>query len=140
MLLPRRPPDDFQNGDHGVETAWGFLAVRLPMPEDKQWADDRATILKRWPRRTGTDPRLEVGQAANVARLTQEDWQKQRDKTPSNQCHSGNGETATGAGRPHGSPEAGHRLMAEAIVFVRLGCTRSALPKRRAMPMPSLTC
>ena len=36
----------FQNGNHGVQTAWGFLAVRLPMPEDKQWAADRATILQ----------------------------------------------------------------------------------------------
>ncbi len=35
-----------QNGDHEVRSAWGFLAVRLPMPEDKQWADDRAIILE----------------------------------------------------------------------------------------------
>ncbi|HXG39101.1 MAG TPA: multiheme c-type cytochrome, partial [Bacteroidota bacterium] len=35
-----------QGGDHNVQTAWGFLAVRLPMPEDKQWAADRATILQ----------------------------------------------------------------------------------------------
>ena len=34
-----------QKGNHEVRTAWGFLAVRLPMPEDKQWAADRATIL-----------------------------------------------------------------------------------------------
>ena len=84
----------FQKGDHGVQTAWGFLAVRLPMPEDKQWADDRATILQA----LGVlDPngkptaRLDVVKAANVARLTQEDWQKQRDKMlqTCNQCHSG---------------------------------------------------
>ena len=35
-----------QEGNHEVRTAWGFLAVRLPMPEDKQWAADRATILQ----------------------------------------------------------------------------------------------
>ena len=35
-----------QNGDHGVMTGWGFLAVRLPMPPDKAWADDRAAILQ----------------------------------------------------------------------------------------------
>jgi hydroxylamine dehydrogenase len=35
-----------QDGNHEVRTAWGFLAVRLPMPEDKQWAADRATILQ----------------------------------------------------------------------------------------------
>lgn len=33
-------------GDHEVRTAWGFIAVRLPVPEDKQWAADRLTILK----------------------------------------------------------------------------------------------
>ena len=33
-------------GNHGVRTAWGFVAVRLPMPEDKKWAADRTTILK----------------------------------------------------------------------------------------------
>jgi len=33
-----------QSGVLAVRTFWGFLAVRLPMPEDKQWAADRATI------------------------------------------------------------------------------------------------
>jgi hydroxylamine dehydrogenase len=84
-----------QGGNHGVLTAWGFLAVRLPMPEDKQWAADRATILQA----LGVlDPdgkptaRLEVVKAANVARLTQEDWQKGRDRMVKscNRCHSVN--------------------------------------------------
>ena len=85
----------FQKGDHGVNTAWGFLAVRLPMPEDKQWAGDRATILQALgvldPDGKPT-PRLDVVKAANLARLTQEDWQKQRDKMlqTCSQCHSGN--------------------------------------------------
>lgn len=35
-----------QGGHHAVDTAWGFLAVRLPLPEDKQWAADRVTILQ----------------------------------------------------------------------------------------------
>lgn len=82
-----------QNGNHEVRTAWGFLAVRLPMPEDKQWADDRVTILKALgvldPEGKATG-RLDVVKAADVARLTQEDWQKERDKMIStcNQCHS----------------------------------------------------
>jgi hydroxylamine dehydrogenase len=82
-----------QNGNHEVRTAWGFLAVRLPMPEDKQWADDRATILKALgvldPNGKATG-RLGVVNSADVARLTQEDWQKERDKMIStcNQCHS----------------------------------------------------
>ncbi len=80
-------------GDHGVDTAWGFLAVRLPMPEDKEWAADRATILQG----LGVlDPdgkptaRLDVVKAANVAKLTQEAWQAKRDQMVNacSQCHS----------------------------------------------------
>ena len=82
-----------QDGNHEVRTAWGFLAVRLPMPEDKEWAADRATILQA----LGVlDPAgkptalLETVKAADVARLTQEDWQRERDKMlkTCNQCHS----------------------------------------------------
>lgn len=84
-----------QEGNHAVSTAWGFLAVRLPLPEDKQWAADRVTILKA----LGVlDPagkptaRLEVVKAASVARLTEEDWQKERGRMlkTCNQCHSAN--------------------------------------------------
>ena len=53
------------------------------MPDDKQWAADRATILQGLgvldPEGKPTD-RLAVVKAADVARLTQEDWQKERDK------------------------------------------------------------
>jgi len=62
-----------QEGNHEVRTAWGFLAVRLPMPQDKEWAADRATILQA----LGVlDPdgkptaRLDVVKKADVARLT----------------------------------------------------------------------
>jgi hydroxylamine dehydrogenase len=84
-----------QNGNHEVRTAWGFLGVRLPMPDDIMWQEDRAVILKA----LGVlDPagqptaRLDVIKGAQVARLTQEDWQKERDKmlATCNQCHSGN--------------------------------------------------
>jgi hypothetical protein len=84
-----------QEGNHEVRTAWGFLAVRLPMPEDKQWAADRATILQALgvldPEGKPTG-RLEVVKAADVARLTQEDWQRERDKmlATCSQCHSRN--------------------------------------------------
>jgi hypothetical protein len=80
-------------GDHEVRTAWGFLAVRLPMPEDTQWAADRAAILQA----LGVlDPagkptgRLDVVKAADVARLEQEPWQHERDRMVKacNQCHS----------------------------------------------------
>ncbi len=108
-----------QGGNHGVRTAWGFLAVRLPMPDDKQWTADRVTILQG----LGVlDPdgkptgRLDVVMAADVARLTQEDWQKERDKMikACNRCHSVNfakGELAKG----DQIIKDADRLMAEAI-------------------------
>lgn len=80
-------------GNHEVRTAWGFLAVRLPLPEDKQWAADRVVILQALgvldPDGKPT-PRLEVVKGAGVARLTQEDWQKERDRMQQtcSQCHS----------------------------------------------------
>jgi arginyl-tRNA--protein-N-Asp/Glu arginylyltransferase len=84
-----------QEGNHEVRTAWGFLAVRLPLPEDKQWASDRAAILQA----LGVlDPAgkptalVDTVKAADLARLTQEDWQRERDKMikTCNQCHSVN--------------------------------------------------
>jgi hydroxylamine dehydrogenase len=122
-----------QGGNHGVLTAWGFLAVRLPMPEDKQWASDRATILQALgvldPDGKPT-PRLDVVKAANVARLTQEDWQKERDKMikTCNRCHSGNfarGELAKG---DQMIKDADH-LMAEAILTVASLYKDGILPK-----------
>jgi hydroxylamine dehydrogenase len=82
-----------QNGNHEVRTAWGFLAVRLPLPEDKQWAADRTTILQG----LGVlDPagkptkRLDVVKDAEVARLTEEAFQAERVKmlAACSQCHS----------------------------------------------------
>jgi hydroxylamine dehydrogenase len=109
-------------GNHEVRTAWGFLAVRLPMPEDKQWAADRATVLQG----LGVlDPsgqpanRLGAVKAADVARLTQEGWQLERDKMlkACSQCHSpkfSKGELEKGDQMIR---EADH-LMAEAIRIV----------------------
>jgi hydroxylamine dehydrogenase len=82
-----------QSADHAVDTPWGFLAVRLPMPEDKQWTADRATILQALgvldPQGKPT-ARLDVVKAAKVAKLTQEDWQKGRDRMIGicTQCHA----------------------------------------------------
>ncbi len=82
-----------QNGNHEVRTAWGFLAVRLPLPQDKQWADDQATILQGLgvidP--SGKPTKLvDVTKAADVARLDQASWQAERDKMISTctQCHA----------------------------------------------------
>ena len=108
-----------QEGNHAVRTAWGFLAVRLPLPEDEQWAADQATVLQG----LGVlDPegkptaRLDVVKGADVARLTQEDWQAERDKMlkTCNQCHSANFARAELEKGDQMIQEA-DRLMAEAI-------------------------
>lgn len=81
-------------GNHAVRTSWGFLAVRLPMPEDKEWAADRTTILQGLGLLDASEKpteRMEAAKAADLMRLTQEDWQKQRDAMLKicNNCHSG---------------------------------------------------
>jgi hypothetical protein len=73
-----------QEGNHEVRTGWGFLAVRLPFPEDDpQWKADRITILQGLgvldPKGNPT-ARLDVVKAADVARLTQDAFDKERAK------------------------------------------------------------
>jgi hydroxylamine dehydrogenase len=133
-----------QDGNHEVRTAWGFLAVRLPLPEDKQWAADRATILQA----LGVlDPDgkptalVDTVKAADVARLNQEDWQRERDKMlkTCNQCHSGNfaqQQLQQGDDMIRNAD----RLMAEAIRIVA-GLYKDgvlAKPKNYAYPFPNL--
>ncbi len=83
-----------KDGNHEVRAPWGFLAVRLPMPDDAQWAADRTTILQALgvldPDGKPT-PRLEVVKAADLARLDQESWQKGRDEMLAicRTCHAG---------------------------------------------------
>jgi len=133
-----------QDKNHEVRTAWGFLAVRLPLPEDKQWAADRATILQA----LGVlDPagnptaRLDVVKAADVARLTQEAWQKERDKMIGicNRCHSVNFAKAELEKGDQMIKEVDH-LMAEAIRGVASLYQDGILPKpaNYAYPFPDL--
>jgi hydroxylamine dehydrogenase len=81
-----------EDGNHRVMTAWGFLALRLPEP-DLEWMGYRTTILKALqvldPKGEPT-PRLEVVTAGKVARLSTEEWQKERDRMLStcSRCHS----------------------------------------------------
>jgi nitrate/TMAO reductase-like tetraheme cytochrome c subunit len=133
-----------QDGNHTNRTAWGFLAVRLPMPEDKQWAADRVTVLQGL---SVLDPdgkptaRLDVVKAADVARLTQEDWQKERDKMVKtcNQCHSINFAKAELEKGDKMIKEA-DRLMAEAIRTVAALYKDGILkkPKNYTYPFPDL--
>jgi hypothetical protein len=133
-----------QEGNHAVRTAWGFLAVRLPMPDDKQWAADRATILQALgvldPDGKPTD-RLEVVKMADVVRLTQQDWEKERFKMVKtcNQCHSINFAKAELEKGDQMIKEA-DRLMAEAIRIIAALYQDGILPKPKsyAYPFPDL--
>ncbi len=133
-----------QEGNHKVRTGWGFLAVRLPMPEDKQWAADRVSIMQALgvldPKGKPT-ARLDVVKAVDVARLTQEDWQKERDKMleTCNQCHSVNFAKAELEKGDQMIKEADH-LMAEAIRIVA-GLYKDGIlakPDNYAYPFPDL--
>ena len=80
-----------QEGNHEVMTAWGFLALRLP-EDDKEWMNDRVAILQALgvldDKGTPT-ARLELVKAGKVARLTKEDFQRERDRMikTCGQCH-----------------------------------------------------
>ena len=111
-----------QDGNHEVRTSWGFLAVRLPMPEDSQWTADRVAILQALgvldPTGTPT-ARLDAVKGADIARLTQEDFDRERNKmiATCSKCHAeswAKGELAKGDDM---IKQADH-LMAEAIRIV----------------------
>jgi hypothetical protein len=133
-----------QEGNHGVRAGWGFLAVRLPMPEDKEWAADRVTILQA----LGVlDPsgkptaRLDVVKAADLARLSQDEWQKDRDKMlkTCNKCHSMNFAKAELEKGDQMIKSADH-LMAEAILIIA-GLYKDGVikqPKTYAAAFPDL--
>ncbi|MBI5434716.1 MAG: cytochrome C [Planctomycetes bacterium] len=116
-----------QGGDHAVITPWGFLAVRTnglaPYPgESEQWWKDRVTILQALgvldPEGKPTG-RLDVVAGAKVARLSAEEFDRERAKlmTACSECHSENfakGELAKG----DQMIEQIDRLLAEAIRIV----------------------
>ncbi len=91
-LTPTCQDCHMQAGDHGVKTAWGFLAVRMPMPEDKEWAAAQTTIMQALgmldPKGKPT-PRYQRIKELDLARLTKEDWQKERDRMKKTclECH-----------------------------------------------------
>ncbi|CAG0994868.1 Hydrazine dehydrogenase [Geobacteraceae bacterium] len=80
------------DGNHGVMTAWGFLALRLP-EDDKEWLDNRVTILKAigvLDDKGQPTERLDAVKAAKIARLTKEDFDRERAKMVEvcSKCHS----------------------------------------------------
>ncbi len=82
------------DGNHENHTAWGFLGVRLPLPEDKQQAADRVTILKALgvldPETGNPTAILDAVKAVDMARLDEESFQKERRKMikTCGSCHS----------------------------------------------------
>ncbi len=82
------------NGDHRVMTAWGFLGLRLP-EEDKEWLGYRVTILKALgvlDANGKPTKRLDLVKAADMVRLTKDDWERERAKDLAicERCHSAN--------------------------------------------------
>lgn len=80
-----------EKGNHAVMTAWGFLALRLP-EDDKDWLNDRVTILQALgvlDEKGNPTPRLDIVKAGKVARLTKEEFQKERDRMINvcSKCH-----------------------------------------------------
>lgn len=129
-------------GDHRVMTSWGFLAVRLP-EDDQEWMGYRATILKGLhvldPAGNPT-PRLDVVKAGNVARLSKEEWQAERDRMIAicTKCHSRAYATANLESGDRMIREA-DKLMAEAIEIVADLYTRGILkPKEGKAAYPDL--
>ena len=82
------------NGTHENRTAWGFLGVKLPLPEDKQWAEDQLTILKALgmisPETVKPTSRLELAKTVDLLRFDKESWQRERDRMVKvcSRCHS----------------------------------------------------
>lgn len=82
------------DGNHENRTAWGFLGVRLPLPEDPQWKADRITILKALgvldPNTGKPTARLDLVASVDMVRTTEEAWQKERNKMikTCSKCHS----------------------------------------------------
>ncbi|WP_028108514.1 multiheme c-type cytochrome [Ferrimonas futtsuensis] len=83
------------DGNHEVRTAWGFLAVRLPLSEDPQWKADQITLLQALgvlDMEGNPTPRLDVVKAADVARLDKASFDAERNKMIQvcSDCHSEN--------------------------------------------------
>lgn len=133
-----------QQGNHEVRTAWGFLAVRLPLPEDPQWAADQTTILQALgvldPQGNPT-ARLDVVKAGDVARLDEESFQKEREKMVQvcSECHSEN--FARGElGKGDDMIREADRLLAQAVQVIA-GLYQDGIlqkPESYAYPFPDL--
>jgi hydroxylamine dehydrogenase len=83
-----------EEGDHGVLTAWGELAL-LTDKDDPDWARSRAAIFKYlgvYDADGNPTPGLDAVLSAKMLRSSHAQWSDQRDKMirTCSQCHSGN--------------------------------------------------
>jgi hydroxylamine dehydrogenase len=128
-----------KDGTHENRTAWGFLGVRLPLPEDPQAAADRVTILKALgvlnPETGEPTAILDAVKAVDMARLDQASWQAERDKMleTCTECHSksyANEQLEMG----DAILTKADRLMAEAIEIVAALYTDGIIVKPESYP------
>jgi len=85
----------FPDGNHANRTAWGYLALRLPYPEDDQWARDRAIIMQALGFFDSTGkaaPRLAAVETYKFMNFSEKDWTAEREEMlkSCNDCHSVN--------------------------------------------------
>jgi len=82
-----------KEGDHGVKTGWGFLGLRLPVP-DEEWREATTTIVKAigpWGRdEAGMEARLGAVRALDLARTDEAEFQRLRGEMieTCGECHS----------------------------------------------------
>lgn len=137
---PRAPTCAFchmPSGDHGVRTAWGFLALRLP-EDDEEWMADRVEILKALgvlDQAGKPTARLDVVKAGDVARLSKEEWNEERGRMEG-QCVKCHAPATVKAELAKGDEivRAGDRLMAEAIREVSGLYRDGVLPEPKDRP------
>jgi hypothetical protein len=134
----------FKDGNHANVTAWGYLALRLPYPQDAKWARDRAAILQAlgiFDSAGKPTPRLAVIETYNMMRFTEEDWQAEREKALKlcNDCHSINF-TRLELGKGDQIIREADASMAEAIRIVAALYEEGVLkkPENYSYPFPDL--
>jgi hypothetical protein len=83
-----------KDGSHNNHTAWGFLGVRLPLPDNEQWKDDQIVILKALgvldPETGKPGPVYGAVTAVDLARTSEEAFNTERNKmlATCSECHS----------------------------------------------------
>jgi hydroxylamine dehydrogenase len=110
------------DGEHGVLTPWGFLAVRVP-EDDQEWWNDRVEILKALgvlDDQGQETARMAAFKAVKVARFSKEEFDTLRREyqTACTKCHSASFVSEQMAANDGIIREA-DKVMAEAIRIVR---------------------